>query len=136
MEPLQRAPGSLPATKDEFLDRLLKMDQRIGDGLSFIQELHGKDVNLVMGQTGAGKSTIINAIVNGADSLDQRCGTYVGKTAIEYNDKTMFEIGDGAESKTQDPGFIPLEKSKKAKSAYVCDCPGFNDSNRYQEYAN
>ena len=46
----------------------------------------------------------------------------------------MFEIGDGATSKTQVPGFFPMDMAKK--TVYISDCPGFNDSNMSSEYPN
>ena len=59
-----------------------------------LAELKGKHVNLVIGLTGAGKSTVVNSILNGKDALGlDEDDEFVAKEPIIYNGFEMFKIG-------------------------------------------
>lgn len=92
---------------------------------------------MFMGNTGAGKSTIVNGVVLGSDKIrDNEDGSYevAKEDMLRHNNRTMFRIGHKASSCTACPGFYPLES--KGKKVYFVDCPGFSDNNRNMEYPN
>ena len=74
-------------------------------------DLKNKDVTMVLGKTGSGKSTMVTSIIYGKDSLEQKRDTVVKgfkkKSLImhksEYFDQGCFNIGHSMEPQT----FIP-----------------------------
>ena len=54
---------------EKNLQYLLKMHNRLAIDSVLLKELHGKDLILIMGRTGTGKSTFANSIISGADTV-------------------------------------------------------------------
>lgn len=50
---------------------LLTMGKRLIDGMPVIEKLEDKNVIMVLGPTGSGKSTVANAFIKGSDFLKQ-----------------------------------------------------------------
>ena len=62
---------------DQTYARILEMRERIVEGNEKLKELDGKKVVIVMGPTGAGKSTIANAIIQpGKLKIDEDTGLF------------------------------------------------------------
>jgi hypothetical protein len=117
---------------EKKMQELLKMHSRLEIDSELLKELHGQDLILIMGATGSGKSTFANSLLSGVDSIEW-FEDYSGlKTTqpLKYNNRSVFEIGTEVTGCTQTPGFIPKG------GAYFVDCPGFDDSNPYNEYPN
>ena len=54
----------------------------------------------------------------------------VALNKLIHNDEAVFEIGHGAKSCTETPGFYPYE------NMYFLDCPGLQDQDKLKEYPN
>ena len=91
-----------------------------------------------MGNTGAGKSTVVNGVVSGAHTifLDEAEGTYNTKITLEYKGRPMFKIGSGVKSCTSTPGYYKVTDKKSGNDVYFVDCPGFSDNNVDKDYSN
>ena len=55
--------------RERNLQHLLKMMNRLEVDSNVLAELRGRDLILVMGRTGTGKSTMANALISGAGSV-------------------------------------------------------------------
>ena len=70
-------------------------------------DLKNKDVTMVLGKTGSGKSTMVSSIIYGKDSLEQKRDTVVKgvkqKSLIVHRSEQGFKIGHTMEPQT----FIP-----------------------------
>ena len=116
---------------EESLMRLADMKERIVEGNEKLNELVGKKVIILMGPTGAGKSTVANAIIQPDKiALDDATGLFTAPP-LEHEGRTMFKIGGDVTSCTALPGFYPL-----SDDTYLVDCPGLGDSNEYLEFPN
>lgn len=114
--------------------KLDKMGDKLRRGIRAIQTLKGKDVVVVVGTTGAGKSTIANALIQGVEKMsvnDEEM--YEADWALVIDGRQMFEIGHTSTSCTDIPGYFPLDDKQ---SVYLVDAAGFGDSNVYAEFPN
>ena len=92
-----------------------------------------------MGLTGAGKSTLINCIARGPESVEFDDDTGNFKQSDEFLGNKTFSIGHELVGHTQCPGFgkIKGEEGVDAEDdVYIIDCPGLCDSNKLNEYPN
>ena len=63
---------------------------------------------MAIGATGVGKSTIMNAFIQGTDSMDLNDDCEMVTTGkLIHNGRAVFEIGHSAASCTEIPGFYP-----------------------------
>lgn len=81
----------------------------------------GKDLILILGNTGAGKSTFVNYLV-GKKMREERVPNSLNKGFV--CDDPVMEIGHGFESKTT----FPESCSDASSNLTFCDCPGFMDN--------
>ena len=130
-EEKQEKQKSVIDKNDRTYSRILDMQARIKEGKEGLKELVGKKVVLLMGPTGAGKSTLANAIIQ-PDKIkfDDDTGNF-NAPPLNHKNRQMFEIGHGALSCTSLPGYFPL-----GFDIYLVDCPGLGDSDKYAEYPN
>ena len=126
-----------PLSASESIDLL---NMYIAEGLTNARRLTGKEAIVVLGNTGAGKSTFLNYLMGcemmlkdpeelGLDDLDDEVVVVRSRSEGGPLDEIM-EIGHGKQSKT----FLPhIEVDPRQVSSYAyCDCPGFLD-NRWPE---
>jgi len=114
--------------------------QGIERGEPVLDKVDGRDVVLVVGKTGTGKSTLIQAIAGRTlQETKHTCGIVRGneitvdKIVYEAVDPLVgFEIGHGKTSKTASIGCYDappcVDKAEGAGLLYV-DSPGFEDTN-------
>ena len=77
---------------------------------------------MAVGSTGCGKSTLMNALIQGAENIYLNENMNIlAKHKLVYKDQVVFKIGQGVISCTQLPGFYPYQ------DIYFVDCPGLND---------
>lgn len=95
--------------------------QKIGQTLAQNQQIRvdlaNKDITVVLGDTGAGKSTLINLLAGVPLRVNSR-GELITK-----NENEGAKIGAGAKSVTKSPYYIDT-----ADLGIVCDLPGFDDT--------
>ena len=126
-----------PLSAEESI-QLLNM--YISEGVVNAQKLSGKEAVVVMGNTGAGKSTFVNYLMGcemtskdpedlGLVDLDDEVVVVLPRSEGGLLDEIM-PIGHSKQSKT----FLPhIERDPRSVSPYAyCDCPGFLD-NRWPE---
>ena len=107
----------------------------VDEGERNSEKAKGKDTLIVVGSTGAGKSTFLNYLMGcemmlkdpeelGLDDLDDEVVVVRSRSEGGPLDEIM-EIGHGKQSKT----FLPhIESDPRQASPYAyCDCPGFLD---------
>lgn len=118
---------------EPFYQKLDKMASKLRTGLLALEPLKGKDVVLLVGQTGSGKSTIANSLISGSRFVhyDDEDGVYKAESDLMLEGRHMFQIGHSTKSCTQIPGYYPL-----SDSLYLVDAPGFGDSNIFLEFPN
>lgn len=97
-----------------------------------------KTICFIVGITGAGKSTLSNALINGIDSIElqEESETYTSKKDIMIDGVHMFKIGSDVTSCTEIPGYSPFGPTGIERETFLIDCPGFADSNQKKEYSN
>ena len=127
----------LPLSAEESI-QLLNM--YIAEGVVNARKLSGREAIVVMGNTGAGKSTFLNYLMGcemttqdpeelGLVGLDDEVVVVLPRSAGGSLDEIM-PIGHEKKSKT----FLPhIEEDPRQEAPYAyCDCPGFLD-NRWPE---
>ena len=71
-----------------------------------LAELVGKNVVMAVGSTGVGKSTLMNAILQGSGNMAYNDDyNIVSKQDVLHNGKVVFGIGHDVKSCTETPGF-------------------------------
>ena len=88
----------------------------------------------VAGATGAGKSTLVNGVVQGANAMkkDEITGALRAEKPLMQGDKIVFKTGEKATSETSTPSFLIENKFKTS----IVDCPGIGDTNTSKEFPN
>lgn len=64
---------------EPMYQKLKKMGDKLSNGLEHMKVLEGKNVVLLVGPTGSGKSTIANALVGGNLVYDEEEDMFVAK---------------------------------------------------------
>lgn len=83
-----------------------------------------KDVLLVLGNTGAGKSTVVNYLLG--YELDRKIGKITSKNPSVV---LPAKIGNRAKSETLFPSIYDIQPVDGSRFPYLfCDCPGFWDT--------
>ena len=87
-----------------------------------MSELEVKKVVMAVGSTGVGKSTIMNALIQGSENIfsDEEFNINARKELI-YKGIPVFQIGHHCQSCTKSPGFY------LHNDIYFLDCPGVTD---------
>jgi predicted GTPase len=101
----------------------------IGEGHKRIGEQQGDKAILILGETGAGKSTLTSLFKGIPLKAKQSdLGMFVIEAQQQKNQAEGVEIGHSMVSKTKIPAKIESNKG----SLTVWDCPGFGDQGREQ----
>jgi len=114
-----------------FNIKLLK--ESIETGSKVLDHIDGKNVVLVVGKTGTGKSTFIQGIagkqIRETTHLTDCCGKAVKKSVYDAEDALAdFTIGHVQSSQTKAFScFVPPNEDRKEEVVYV-DTPGFGDT--------
>jgi ribosome biogenesis GTPase A len=95
------------------------------------EKAKGKDIVLVLGNTDAGKSTIINYLLGSElEEAENELGDVIVKTKDPQ--KEWAKIGHTLNSQT----FLPSVYVSEDCPFVYCDCPGFNDSRTEEKRLN
>lgn len=126
-EPIQpRLEGEVIPTEVEKIQAFVKVATKNAE--------HAKeqDVVLVLGNTGAGKSTIINYALG--SKMKTTYNEDIGEHFAEPEDESTHwaKIGNGSESQTLLPNVYTTPHSKVT----YCDCPGFHDTRTEEDRLN
>ncbi|KAL7565546.1 hypothetical protein ACA910_003823 [Epithemia clementina (nom. ined.)] len=131
------------------------LQESIAQGSKILEHLEGKNVVLVVGKTGAGKSTLIQALagkqIYTTQHRSRASGETMDKTVFEANDALEgFAIGHGKVSKTQHLNFhkirstITTTRRRKSEGGVVdstgthttelvlVDSPGYQDTEGHE----
>lgn len=101
-------------------EAILGINTGVKIGSKVSAKIRGQEILVVLGSTGAGKSTIINYL-HGCKLIRSDKVALVSK---ESEVKPITTIGHGHHSSTFIPNIIASDESK----IIFCDAPGFNDS--------
>ena len=75
-----------------------------------MQELKGKDIILLMGPTGSGKSTAANSMISGADSIKiDKNNECIPLEELKWKGVKSFEVSNDATGCTDIPRMMPLD---------------------------
>lgn len=87
-----------------------------------IPETQNKDIILVVGRTGSGKTTTVDYLIG----KRMRKTVFRNNTVIDVaeDEKDYGKIGHGANAETN----FPMIYQSKEMPFYYCDCPGFDDN--------
>ena len=87
------------------------------------QKAKDKDIVLVLGNTKAGKSTVINYLLGSAlKETENEAGEPIAMPKDPQNE--WAKMGHGTSSQT----FLPAVYASDSSPFVYCDCPGFNDT--------
>ena len=122
---------SYSSSEDETLGKALKKASMkhlranytrfVNDSIE-LEELKGKELALIVGITGCGKSTTTNAIVSGVDNMfTSEKGVRFVKNPVMYNGNVQFKTGNNITSKTATPHFFPLQRERRRVVKYSDD---------------
>lgn len=134
--------GSDSVEDEEMEDVFQPMDRPFDMGLlgsciergsQILESVKGKDVVIVLGKTGAGKSTFIQGIAGKKMCTTKHSTTYFGNTVDKHvyeveDPMPNFEIGHDKCSKTRFVNGFTHKAASQRELVYL-DSPGFEDTN-------
>ena len=114
---------------------LHNIGKRMFSDIPALDGIKDRNVVIILGPTGSGKSTIANALISGLEHmiLDEKLIQYTTDKPLNFAGRGVFDIGHEASSKTQTPGFHPLSDDGQVM---LVDAAGFGDSDPYSEFPN
>jgi predicted GTPase len=115
--------------KEKQYHHLLQLNVRIDGDQKSLSDLVGKNIIYLFGQTGCGKSTLANALINGSSSMLRDANGLIENIDLL---KALFKIGHSVKSQTKTPVSVNIDNS----DSHLVDSAGINDSNFRHEYAN
>jgi len=113
------ASSSEAPTEDSMLgeESVQKIQQALQDNKATLRTLSGKDIIAFLGDTGSGKSTLINLLASVPLRTDTR------GNVITQESEASIKIGSGGRSITKRPQYLEVEGV-----GVLCDFPGFEDT--------
>lgn len=112
---------------------ILFIDARVGLGIEDLRERMKKNITVVCGPSGVGKSTLINTITNGKHMETGAISDKIGRGKHTTRHSELIEVEDGFLVDT--PGFSTLEMSfidKESLKYYFPDFKEYNDSCKFR----
>jgi len=112
---------------------LAKMEALISKSYPKIESAKDKAIILLIGNTGAGKSTTVNYLLKCRLKKVRRFLGEISAVA-EENEKVYAEMGHGVDSETFYPAtYVSTELVDNKKEFAYCDCPGFMENRGLEE---
>jgi len=103
------------ATKDNLFEptcnQLVTITKLIHDNKEHLSEIVNKEVILIFGNKGCGKSTLANSFINGARNVRVDNGRYEPVYKVMYKDQYMFEIKHTNEKSDHLVEYAPIDSS-------------------------
>jgi len=110
------------------VDRLAALIDKSRKG---VEEAHNRDLILIVGRTGAGKSTTLNYLMGSRlEVIDD--GGLDSSLQVASGETVYAEIGTDDNSTTLHPQVVPT-REYSSELAY-CDCTGFDDTRTQEEH--
>ena len=112
------------AKKDNLFEptcnQLVTITKLIHSNKEHLNEIVNKDVLLIFGNKGAGKSTLANAFINGSRNVKQENGRFEPVHPVMYKDTLMFEIKHTNERSDHLVEYAPVDSTK---STFLVEYP-------------
>lgn len=99
-------------------------DLLTSDETTNLSNAYNKDIVLIIGNTGAGKTTLANYLAGNPLKIEHKDGV----DRLETETKSWLKIGHGDDSCTTVPTVSKIKFNKVKKDLYCCDTPGFIDT--------
>lgn len=106
---------------------ILFIDARVGLGIEDLKERMKKNITVVCGPSGVGKSTLINTITNGKHMETGKISSKIGRGKHTTRHSELIEVEEGFLVDT--PGFSTLEMSFIDKESLKYSFPDFKEYN-------
>jgi hypothetical protein len=114
-------------THDALSTQVLFLVQKTEEAGAAIE---GKDVVLLLGRTGAGKSTLMHYLAGSRMQYEREGSDHVIPASLGCEALRSVCVGGTAESETRYISVVPVQAGRMLtrKELFLCDTPGFDDT--------